>query len=473
MQLQSMLAADSSSRYRYIRLTNPSEVLAIIGIIYMRGLLGQAHQGTNAMFHEIFGNPVFSATMSRNRFKFLIAHISFDDHASRPTRWQHDRFAAFRKIFEEFNKNCGKFLVPDDYLSLDETLYPMRTQISFKQFNPSKPAKYGMLYKSINAFRYPFAFTTAVYSGKPKAEPTSYYTPGTSQTIKYLIQNLECHTNLVGRNISYDRLYTSIPMALWLLDRGITSVGTLQSNRKGIPAEIKEIKDRETNSYEVYWEKDNGILNLHSYVVKTKSSGKRNVLLLSTVPPLLGTTKDDNKSKPAIYKLYDFSKGGTDIIDQRMGFYSCKSKSKRWTMNAFSYVLDTCRVNASTIYAMNNDLQPRNIKSVDFGFELAMSLIRPHIEQRSLIGINSSVVRKIEIVLGKKISSKHVKTSSGFFPHQSEKRRRCDACISKIKGEGAKEKKNKISKQLSQCQKCAKPLCNKHLIRICGSCLQD
>ena len=113
-------------------------------------------------------------------------------------------------------------------------------------------------------------------------------------------------------------------------------------------------------------------------------------------------------------------------------------------MNAFSYVLDTCRVNASTIYAMNNDLQPRNIKSVDFGFELAMSLIRPHIEQRSLIGINSSVVRKIEMVLGKKISSKHVKTSSGFFPHQSEKRRRCDACISKIKGEGAKEKKTKF-----------------------------
>ena len=57
---------------------------------------------------------------------------------------------------------------------------------------------------------------------------------------------------------------------------------------------------------------------------------------------------------------------------------------------------------ASTIFAMNNDLQPRNIKSVEFGFEIAMSLIRPHIEQPSLIGINSSVVRKIEIVLGKK-----------------------------------------------------------------------
>ena len=115
---------------------------------------------------------------------------------------------------------------------------------------------------------------------------------------------------------------------------------------------------------------------------------------------------------------------------------------------------------------MNNDLQLHNIKSVDFGFKLAMSLIRPHIEQLSLIGINSSVIRKYEIVLGKKISSKHVKTLSGFFPHQSQKRRRYDACISKIKGKRSKEKKNKISKQLSKCQKSAKPLCNKCLIRI-------
>ena len=68
--------------------------------------------------------------------------------------------------------------------------------------------------------------------------------------------------------------------------------------------------------------------------------------------------------------------------------------------------MDTCRVNVSTIFAMNNDLQPQNIKSVDFGFKLAMSLICPHIEQPSLIGIKSFVVRKIEIVLGKNIFSK-------------------------------------------------------------------
>ena len=120
-------------------------------------------------------------------------------------------------------------------------------------------------------------------------------------------------------------------------------------------------------------------------MVKIKSSGKQNVLLLSAVPPLLTTTKDDNKSKPAIYELYDFSKGGANIIEEKMGFYSCKSKSKRWTMNAFSYVLDTCRVNASMIDAINNDLQPRSIKFVDFGFELVMSLIHSYIERPRLL----------------------------------------------------------------------------------------
>ena len=71
------------------------------------------------------------------------------------------------------------FLAPDDYLSLDETLYPMRTQISFKQFNLSKPAKYSLLFKSVNAARYPYTFLSSSYSGKPKEEGGQYHIQGT------------------------------------------------------------------------------------------------------------------------------------------------------------------------------------------------------------------------------------------------------------------------------------------------------
>ena len=48
----------------------------------------------------------------------------------------------------------------------------------------------------------------------------------------------------------------------------------------------------------------------------------------------MGVTKDDGKKKPAIYKLYDFTKGDTDVVDQRMGMYTCEFMSPKWTMVA-------------------------------------------------------------------------------------------------------------------------------------------
>ena len=49
-------------------------------------------------------------------------------------------------------------------------------------------------------------------------------------------------------------------------------------------------------------------LYITTYSVKTKSTGRKKVLMLSTMRPISGITKDDGKSKPAIMKLYDFTK---------------------------------------------------------------------------------------------------------------------------------------------------------------------
>ena len=126
----------------------------------------------------------------------------------------------------------------------------------------------------------------------------------------------------------------------------------------------------------------------------------RNVLMLSTIQPLLGTVKEGRQPKPALYKLYDYTKGGTDVIDQRMGFYCCKSKSPKWTITALSYVLDTCRVNASTLLAMNFGQSPRAQDSFQFGWNLAMALIVPFVQARQLNGLGVSVQWKISMILG-------------------------------------------------------------------------
>ena len=79
-----------------------------------------------------------------------------------------------------------------------------------------------------------------------------------------------------------------------------------------------ELLNRELLSSEISWDENSSLL-MSSYVVKT-SKGKKNVILLFTAPPILGITKADGKSKLGIYKVYGFTKGGTNIINQRMDF---------------------------------------------------------------------------------------------------------------------------------------------------------
>ena len=103
------------------------------------------------------------------------------------------------------------------------------------------------------------------------------------------------------------------------ISRNMTFVGTLQSNRRDIPIELKNVVERKRFSCQCFWESSENTLVLYSYVFPTKSSDQHNALLLSTVELILGVTIGDGKKKPAICKLYDFTKAGTDVMEHRAG----------------------------------------------------------------------------------------------------------------------------------------------------------
>ena len=115
--------------------------------------------------------------------------------------------------------NCSRSLNPDGYLSLDETLYSCRIQIGFRQYNPSKPSKYGLLFKSINSVKSPFTHRAIVYAGCPTGVPGQYYVPGVTPQVKTLVEGLSAHCALDGNNITMDRLYTNYEILEWLLAR--------------------------------------------------------------------------------------------------------------------------------------------------------------------------------------------------------------------------------------------------------------
>lgn len=68
----------------------------------------------------------------------------------------------------------------------------------------------------------------------------------------------------------------------------------------------------------MHWPHEEGNFVLYVYITKSKSKGKKKVLVLSTVRLLMGITQDDGKQKPDIIKFDDFTKGGMDILDQKI-----------------------------------------------------------------------------------------------------------------------------------------------------------
>ena len=76
------------------------------------------------------------------------------------------------------------------------------------------------------------------------------------------------------------------------------------TNRRGIPDEVKIVTNREEFSQTIHFEEGKKDLALCSYHVKTK----------------LGITRD-GKKKPALYKFYYFSKGGTDSGSKNFFLY--------------------------------------------------------------------------------------------------------------------------------------------------------
>ena len=82
--------------------------------------------------------------MSRNRFTDILRYLRFDNRATREERRATDKLAAFRDFWTLFQAQLRKFYIPGTDLCVDEQLVAFRGRCPFRQYIPSKPAKYGI-----------------------------------------------------------------------------------------------------------------------------------------------------------------------------------------------------------------------------------------------------------------------------------------------------------------------------------------
>ena len=117
----------------------------------------------------------------------LLSHIIFDNHIDRKNNWPADCFVAMRPVWELFSSNLGKYVAPSEYLTNDETLYSMRYQIAFRQYNPNKSHMYGVLLKSLNDLHFPYTYKAFPCAAKPTVGDRTFYICSNADYIKNLI----------------------------------------------------------------------------------------------------------------------------------------------------------------------------------------------------------------------------------------------------------------------------------------------
>ena len=252
--------------------------------------------------------------------------------------------------------------------------------MNFKQYNPSKPAKYGMLYRSLCDSSAQYTYFTLPYAGKPEDlnnESNKFYITGSDEYTKYLVENFNRFNSIKGYNISMDRYFTSVTLADWAKTKHFSIVGTMRLDRKGIPKEIKSMEWREEKST-IYACQSNGDGLLVSYV-DNKKAGKKNIVVLTTMHTSVSVTKDQ-RVKPNVHTFYDHTKGRVDVVGLVSNDNTTKMKNRRWPINALVFVLDTFRTNAKTIPAESSDLVTASL--FEFTYTLGKLLVLPHMQRQ-------------------------------------------------------------------------------------------
>ena len=158
-------------------------------------------------------------------------------------------------------------LYTSQFLSVDESMISFKGRLSFLQYLPKKPHKWGMkawvLADSANAYTWGWK----LYTGKEGNQRDC----GLADRVAL---DLVDDVRLQGKGfvVVMDNFYSSLSLFRELTRRGFGACGTARRNRKGLPPAIR---DATLHRGEVVSSVDDSILTL-------KWKDKRDVIMLST-----------------------------------------------------------------------------------------------------------------------------------------------------------------------------------------------
>ena len=242
-----------------------------------------------------------------------------------------------------------------------------------------------------------------------------------------------------------DNFYSSPALFQDLRRHGFGACGTVRTNRRGVPEEMKsKLQKGETVTKMI----DDKLMAL-------KWQDKRPVVMLTTVHDDSVVTKQrrtravsggvEEVRKPLVIERYNQFMIGVDVGDQLLSYYGFSHRTLKWWRRAFFHLIEVAIVNAYIMYA-STPQTGRKMTHKEFRIQLAKELLLETTqEEERCRGPHSNPNPPSFRLTGRHFPAKVAQTSSG-------RRSQPDCVVCSLK-------KGKRKTTTFMCKQCDLPMC--------------
>lgn len=429
--------------------TTIEEIKAFLGVSIAIGLVNLPELDDYWRSGSIYGMPWFSSIFTRDRFKQILRYLHVVDNEKdlpkdNPDR---DRLHKLGKLQDTLSKSFSAMYAPQRELSIDEQMIGTKSRVSFIQYMPLKPKKFGIkiwaLCESISGYCLQFQ----IYTGKTDGNTEN------GLTYRVIFDLLRDYLGK-GYKVYFDNFYTSFKLVDDLQKRQTYACGTLRKGRAEFSNEYKSeiLKVGELH----YLVRDN--------VIAVHWKDKRDVFALSShhAPGETVIKRfSGDIAKPNLICDYNQFMGGVDKCDQYLSYYAIARKSSKWWKKVFFRLVELCVINSMCLYnAKFPKFASKRSSHKRFREILLHELVQPFLDKCEDDRLAGRYAIKDD-PLARRGTTPQARLQGKHYSSIHADRRKCTVCAYKINPNTGKrfDKKTKTF--------CAK--CDKHMCQRCFS----
>ena len=347
--------------------TTSDELYQLFGVLLYMGIVRQAdmrsYWSTKGRKSKLYRRSFVTEKMTGKRFRALLQCLHWED-ASELTAEQRtemnrgDGFWSVNTLLEYLSDLFDHYYQCGQHMDIDEMCIAFKGRHRCRCYNPKKPHKYHLKAYCLNCSETGYLKKFFMYRGKAEVR-SAHTTASTFPVFKFIDADPQFHN--VNHILGLDNWYTSLELGDLASRLGFHIVGTIKTNRRGLPVEGKfpksgpNVQPKGTIKIMKTQASDNGYS-----IYFTAFMDNKPVHLMSTFEPFQAFSFRRSTTNgvyqrillqlPSIISVYNHAMGGTDLDDQYVAYYEFLHKSNNWQRRIFTHFIFVAARNAHILY---------------------------------------------------------------------------------------------------------------------------